>query len=243
MRALLLSAGLGTRLRPVTDHVPKCLVPINGRPLLSYWLGLLIGAGVKKVLINTHYLPEAVNDYIDRSGYSDFITTVFEEKLLGTAGTLLKNRRFFEDGPVMLIHADNLSKFDMPAFMQTYDRRPAGADMTMMTFMTDSPETCGIVELDEQGIVRAFHEKVSHPPGRLANAAVYILSPAVIEYIASLGKEAVDFSTEVLPHYLGRINTFHNAVYHRDIGTVDSLERAQREYPLVESRLNDSRVR
>jgi mannose-1-phosphate guanylyltransferase len=239
MRALLLSAGLGTRLRPVTDHTSKCLVPINGRPLLSYWLDLLVGAGIKKILINTHYLPESVNDYIGRSGYSEFITTVFEEKLLGTGGTLLKNRRFFEGGPIMLIHADNLSKFDVSGFMRAYVRRPAGMEITMMTFTTDSPESCGIVELDQLGVVRAFHEKVGNPPGRLANAAVYIVSPAVIDFIASLGKEVVDFSTEVLPHYLGRINTFHNPVYHRDIGTVESLRRAEKEYPLVESRLKN----
>jgi mannose-1-phosphate guanylyltransferase len=239
MRALLLSAGLGTRLRPVTDHIPKCLVPINGRPLLSYWLELLVGAGIRKILINTHYLPESVNAYIDRSGYAEFITTVFEEKLLGTGGTLLRNRRFFEGGPAMLIHADNLSKFDISGFMQAYARRPAGVEMTMMTFTTDSPESCGIVELDQLGVVRAFHEKVGNPPGRLANAAVYIVSPAVIDFIASLGKEVVDFSTEVLPHYLGRINTFHNPVYHRDIGTVESLRRAEKEYPLVESRLKN----
>lgn len=239
MRALLLSAGLGTRLRPVTDHIPKCLVPINGRPLLSYWLELLVGAGIRKILINTHYLPESVNAYIDRSGYSEFIATVFEEKLLGTGGTLLRNRRFFEGGPIMLIHADNLSMFDVSGFMQAYVQRPAGVEITMMTFTTDSPESCGIVELDQLGVVRAFHEKVGNPPGRLANAAVYIVSPAVIDFIASLGKEVVDFSTEVLPHYLGRINTFHNPVYHRDIGTVESLRRAEKEYPLVESRLKN----
>ena len=103
--------------------------------------------------------------------------------------------------------------------------------MTMMTFRTDAPETCGVVEVDSRGIVQAFHEKVPNPPGNLANAAVYILAQGVIDHIAGLRKEHVDFSTEVLPHYLGRINTFHNDIYHRDIGTKESLQAARREYP------------
>ncbi len=100
-----------------------------------------------------------------------------------------------------------------------------------MTFYTDAPETCDIVDLDERGAVRTFHEKVANPPGNLANAAVYILAPAVMDFIAGLGKEVIDFSMEVLPHFLGRINTFHNGIYHRDIGTIESLMIAQSEYP------------
>ena len=79
----------------------------------------------------------------------------------------------------------------------------------------------------------SFHEKVPNPPGRLANAAVYILAPAVLAFIASLGKDEVDFSTEVLPKYLGRINTYENSVYHRDIGNPESLRKAEAEYPTV----------
>ncbi len=106
----------------------------------------------------------------------------------------------------------------------------------MMTFDTTAPETCGIVELDDDDVVRAFHEKVKNPPGNLANGAVYIVSPVVMEFLAGLGKEVIDFSTEVLPHFMGRINTFHNRTYHQDIGTVESLLIARKEYPPRSSR-------
>jgi mannose-1-phosphate guanylyltransferase len=106
-----------------------------------------------------------------------------------------------------------------------------GIEITMMTFETDVPQSCGIVELDARGAVIAFHEKQPNPPGNLANGAVYIISPAVIQFIAGLCKDQVDFSTEVLPHFMGRINTFHNSIYHRDIGTPESLRLAEREYP------------
>lgn len=230
MRALLLAAGLGTRLRPITNTVPRCLVEINGRPLLDYWMELLSEAGITDILVNLHYLPEKVQAYLARCSYPVHISTVMEANLLGTAGTLLKNREFFKQQAVMLIHADNLSLFDARAFVERFEKRDENIDITMMTFHADRPETCGIVELDEKDAVCAFHEKVKSPPSNLANAAVYILAPAVIDFIAGLGKDVVDFSTEVLPHYMGRINTFHNGVYHRDIGTVESLGLAQSEY-------------
>ena len=233
MRAFLLAAGLGTRLRPLTETVPKCMVEINGRPLLDYWIELLCKGGIADILINLHYLPGPIQAYVERCRYPVNMTTVYEETLLGTAGTLCKNREFFRGEPAMLIHADNLSLFDVLAFVKRFETRADGIDITMMTFHTDAPETCGIVEIDASGVVSAFHEKVKNSPSNLANAAVYILSPQVTEFISNIGKEVIDFSTGVLPHFLGRINTYHNDTYHRDIGTIESLSAAQREYSSV----------
>ena len=87
MRALLLAAGLGTRLRPITDSVPKCLVPIRGRPLLGYWFDILFRGGVDRALVNLHYHADAVRSFIPASPWRGRIETVYEEKLLGTAGT------------------------------------------------------------------------------------------------------------------------------------------------------------
>lgn len=231
MRALLLAAGLGTRLRPLTNSVPKCLVDIGGRPLLDYWLELLARGGISDILVNLHYLPDAVRNHLAGCSYPVKITAVYEEKLLGTGGTLFSNRAFFGDEPVMLIHADNLSMFDMRAFIERYETRKPNIEITMMTFHTDAPQSCGIVEHDSEGAVIAFHEKIENPPGNLANAAVYILSPAVLKFLSGLSKEEIDFSTEVLPNFIGRINLFHNEVYHRDIGTMESLAAARIEYP------------
>jgi mannose-1-phosphate guanylyltransferase len=230
MEALLLAAGLGSRLRPVTDRIPKCLVPILGKPLLSYWLDLLLPGGIGRVLVNTHHLPEAVSQFVAASRWRDRITLVHEKKLLGTGGTVLRNREFFGQSAMLVAHADNLTQFDVAEFLQRHANRPAEVMMTMMTFETDSPSSCGIVEEDARGVVTAFHEKVPDPPGTRANAAVYIFEPPVTDLIASLGKEVVDLSTEVIPHFVGRICTFHNGGYHRDIGTLESLRRAEREY-------------
>jgi len=236
MKALLLAAGFGTRLRPITDTSPKCMVPIIGKPLLVYWLEMLRSAGVNDILVNTHYLAETVEDFVSKSEYQEFVTVVREENLLGTAGTLLKNRSFFNEEPVILIHADNLSIFNMLDFINAHQQRPRGSAITMMLFKTDMPQHSGIVELNKSGMVTAFHEKVEFPPGDLANAAVYIIEPEIFTFISKLNKSIIDFSTEVLPCFLNRINTFKNTIYHRDIGTVESYEKAQKEFVIIQGK-------
>ncbi len=229
MKALLLAAGLGTRLRPITDSVPKCLVPINGVPLLDFWLELLLDGGIERVLVNTHYLADRVARHVENSRWRRHVDLVHETELLGTGGTALENRDYFDGRAFLVAHGDNLTAFDAAAFRARHRDRPHGAEITMMTFMTDRPETCGIVEEDQHGLVRAFHEKVENPPGDRANGAVYIFEPSVLDYMQSLGKPVVDLSTEVLPNFIGRIATFHNDVYLRDIGSPESLARAQRD--------------
>ncbi|MEK6730678.1 MAG: nucleotidyltransferase family protein [Pseudomonadota bacterium] len=228
MKALLLAAGFGNRLKPITDYMPKCLVPINGKPLLAYWIENLVAAGVQEILINLHYKADQVQAFVDHSPYKTIIKTVYEEELLLTGGTLHRNRNFFGHDDVLMAHADNLCICDFKKFMQTYYDRPKNVDMTMMTFNTDNPTSCGVVELNNN-IVVGFYEKVKNPPSHLANGAVYILSQEVLGFLEGLGKEKIDFSTEVIPHFLNRINTFHNSIYHRDIGTLESYALAQLE--------------
>lgn len=231
MKAILLAAGKGTRLAPATEVLPKCLMPINGHPLLEYWLQGLFGAGVSSLLVNTHHHAHLVEEYISRSPFASRVTLVHEPELLGTGGTLAANRDFAEGKPLMVAHADNLSFADFRAFQQAHAGRPDESLMTMMTFLSPTPHTCGIVEPDAFGLVQSFHEKVFDPPSSLANAAVYILEPEIIDYIAAQENTFLDFSTQVLPRFLGKISTWHNDVYHRDIGTPESLLMAQLESP------------
>jgi mannose-1-phosphate guanylyltransferase len=230
MRALLLAAGLGTRLKPVTDTIPKCLVPIRGRPLLDHWLDLLLGAEFERVLVNTHYLADVVRAHVEQSPWRDRIDLVHEEDLLGTGGTIVANRSFFGSDDFLVAHADNLTDFDANAFVEAHRQRPANTAMTMLAFRTDDPSSCGILELDALGLVIAFHEKVANPPGDLANAAAYILTPEIVAAAATLGRRYVDFSNEVIPQFLGRIYAVETLGYYRDIGNPASLARARAEF-------------
>jgi mannose-1-phosphate guanylyltransferase len=230
MKAILLAAGLGTRLKPLTDTVPKCLVLINDIPLLQIWLEKLFSSNIDSILINTHHLSNKVFDFINNSKFKDRVHLVHESTLLGTAGTVFANHKFIGERPIMVIHADNLSKFDMNDFIKAHQNRPSHCNMTMMLFEADDPKSCGIVELDKLGVVKGFHEKSLSPPSNLANAAIYIIEPNLISEYCAKNQKITDISTELIPSNLGKIYTYLNTQYHRDLGTIESLRLANIEY-------------
>lgn len=223
-------------MRPLTDTIPKCLVEIHGRPLLDYWLDHLFTAGIDRILINCHWLADRVQAHVASSRWRARVDLVHEEKLLGTGGTILANRAWLDSGPFLVAHADNLTDFAVANFVAAHHNRPRECLITMLAFRTDDPRSCGILECDDSDVLRAFHEKVENPPGDLANAAVYIMEPEVIYFIASKGRSFVDLSTEVLPAYIGRILVHVTSGYHRDIGTLASLRLAEVQYPRVQQR-------
>jgi len=226
---LLLAAGLGTRLKPLTFIWPKCLMPIGGLPLLEHWLSTLYKAGIRQVLVNLHHHAKELQMFLERPRFINWVDTVYESELLGTAGTLRENQEFFQAKTILLVHSDNWCQCDFNDFLDFHkNRRPDKCIITMMTFKSPTPQTCGIVETDEKGVVQALHEKVAEPPGIIANGAVYLLEPEVIEW---LGNQTLisDFSTEVLPNFIGQIATWHNDGIHRDIGELHMLKLAQSE--------------
>ncbi len=230
MKALLLAAGFGKRLLPITKNTPKCLVEFNNKPLLYYWIKMLIDAGITDILVNTHYLSNKVEEFISNSEFKNHITIAYEPKLLGTGGTLLKNKDFFDKESIILIHADNLSIFNLYEFIKAHENRPKGTEITMMTFKTDNPQSCGIVNLDENGIVNKFYEKSKENHGNLANAALFIIEPTIYDHLQKIKDTEIDFSKDVIPNYLNRIYTFENKVYHKDIGTLENYNKAQDDF-------------
>jgi len=232
VRAILLAAGLGTRLRPLTDTTPKCLVPIHGQPLLAYWLDALFAVGqIERVLINTHHLAEQVEAFVANSPWRDQIDLVHEAELHGTGGTLLANRSWFGNEAFLVIHADNLTDAAIGPLIEAH--QAAGTDilMTLLAFRTAKPQQCGIVELDSCSKVTGFYEKVEHPPGNLANGAVYVFSPKVLEHMGAMGRSALDLSTEVIPDLLPHVLAVEHTGFFLDIGSPAALEQAQLTFP------------
>jgi mannose-1-phosphate guanylyltransferase len=232
VNALLLAGGYGTRLRPLTDTIPKCLVSIAGKPLLEHWLDNLFGAGIERVRINTHYLAPLVQDFCESSPYKMGIELVHEPELLGTAGTLKANHDLIEQNTLLLAHADNLTAFNVDHFIQAHRNRAPTCKATMMTFNTDSPSTCGIVEIDAAGVLTGFHEKVANPPGNRANAALFLLEKSCLNWFAKK-PDAFDFCRDIIPLGIKEFQTFHNEIYHRDIGTIESLNQANFDFPTL----------
>jgi len=228
IRALLLAAGFGTRLRPLTLKTPKCLIEINNKPILQDWLEKLERINTQKVLINTHYLHNQVDAFLKtKLKIKIDLEQSFEETLLGTAGTLIANHKFFENSLGLLIHADNFSKFDLNNLITAHINRPSNCLMTMLIFKSQNPSSCGIVELDKNNIVKAFYEKESNPPGNLANGAIYVFDYELLVWIFKHYPNASDFSTEIIPNLLGKIYSYYTKDDWIDIGDINSLKKAR----------------
>lgn len=228
-KAFLLAAGQGTRLRPLTDHTPKCLAPINGVPLLSIWLDFCELLGIKEVLINTHHLAGQVRGWAERQKSPVKIHLSYEETLLGSAGTIAANRAFIGDaGSFYVFYADNLVKTDL-APLQSVHRRHGGV-VSMGLFHTPRPRDCGVVTLDAGGCITSFEEKPASPRSDLAFAGLLIASASLFDWLPQPGGFA-DLGKDVLPRLTGKMWGVPLAGYLVDIGTPENYARAQREWP------------
>lgn len=231
MKAYLLAAGFGTRLRPITNMIPKCMAPIQGRPILSWWLQLLRKHGVTETLINTHYLPEPVRDFITAYNAEKTGLTVYESyepELLGSGGTIRANRSFTDGEDCFFIcYADNLTDADLTSFRKFHEEH--GALLTMALFHTNVPKQCGIAELDAENRVVGFAEKPKAPKSDLANAGMYIADKRIFDYLDP-DKTPLDFGKDVLPKLVGQMYGWNTEGYLIDIGTMENYKRANEEW-------------
>lgn len=235
MKAFLLAAGYGTRLRPITDTIPKCLVPICDKPLLWWWFKLLEKHGVKEVLINTHYLRNIVVDFIkmyNKENNKLKILEFYEEKLLGSGGTVFANKGFVDSEENFIIcYADNLTNInisEMLAIHKSHDET-----LTMALFHTNNPKQCGIAQLDDNNKIVDFVEKPESSQSDLANAGIYIVRKDVFEIIPFADfKDNIDFGKDVLPLLVNKMYGYEMKDYLLDIGTLENYKKAQGEWQI-----------
>jgi mannose-1-phosphate guanylyltransferase len=227
MKAFLLAAGLGTRMRPLTDVTPKCMLPIDGRPMLDIWLDEFHRAGVDEVLVNVHFLADVVRRHVEGRDEPPDVLTFFEPELLGSAGTLAANRDWIADEEFFLAcNADNLTDFELRTLIESH--RSGDTVATLTLFHAPDPTACGIVELDADGRVVGFTEKPSRPRSDLANAGIYAFHPSVLDDIG--GEPPLDIGFDMLPSLVGRAGTVEITGYFRDIGTTEAYRLAQEEW-------------
>jgi mannose-1-phosphate guanylyltransferase len=225
MKAFLLAAGLGARLRPLTDQIPKCLVPINGKPLLQIWLDLLGRHGVKEVLVNTHHLPERVIQFTSSlSSRKPKLWLTYEASLLGSAGTLAENWDFIKDEESFLVcYADNLTDINLEHLIQFHESHHGV--LTMALFHSEKPTECGIAQLDNGRQILSFEEKPTHPKSSLANAGIYIMRRTIRSRITN--KRPADIGFDLLPACLGDTFGWLCEGTLIDIGTPQAYASAQ----------------
>jgi mannose-1-phosphate guanylyltransferase len=233
VKAFLLAAGLGSRLRPVTDTTPKCMLDISGQPLLDIWLDAFSRAGVDEVLVNLHHLPDVVLRHLAGRDRPPAVRTSFEPDLLGSAGTLLASRRWVDGEDCFLAcNADNLTDFDLRSLIDAHRAHDELA--TLAVFHSPQPSAGGVVDLDGTGRIVGFTEKPSHPVSDLVNAGMYAFRPGVLDEIDR--EPPADIGYHLLPRLVGRARAVLVEGYFRDIGTPDAYRLGRKEWPAVAAR-------
>ena len=201
-KAMILAAGLGTRLRPLTDHTPKCMVRIGGRPLLEYTINWLRKHGVEDVIVNLHHLPESVMDYFgDGAAWGLRINYSVETEILGTAGGIKNVARFF-DRPFYVWYGDNLSNCRLDRLWE-FHRRKSGLATIALHYRQD-PTQSGIIALDERCRVTRFLEKPAPQDvfSHWVNAGIIVLDPEVLNAIPA--DRSSDLARDIFPALLSR---------------------------------------
>jgi NDP-sugar pyrophosphorylase family protein len=200
VRAFVLAAGEGHRLRPLTENVPKPMIEIAGRPILEHNVRMLVRYGVTDITINTHYMPDAVTRHFgDGSAFGARISYSYEPELLGTAGALNAVRDRFEE-TFFVIYGDNLTTCDLSLLLE---RHRAGAGIaTIALFQRDDVSQSGVAQLDSSDRIVGFVEKPKSDEaiGHWVNAGLLVLEPAIFRRIPMRGFS--DFGKDVFPSAL-----------------------------------------
>ena len=230
MKAFLLAAGLGTRLKPITDSIPKCLVPVCGKPLLGWWIDLFNRHGINEVLINLHHFPEQVSKYLESNAEGIKFQFFYEETLLGSAGTLRENKNFVKnEKEFFILYADNLTNVNLSAFLQFH--RSHDNFFSMALFKSKNPSACGIALVNRDGVITDFEEKPKNPKSDLASAGIFLSSPEALDLIPD--KEITDVGFDLIPKLVNRMNGWLLNDFLIDIGTHENLKNAEEKWSLL----------
>jgi mannose-1-phosphate guanylyltransferase len=226
MKALLLAAGFGSRLGNITKEIPKPLVKVGDSAILEFCLTQLSQSGVTEVVINSHYLAEQIESFIEGFTTPLKVRVSFEEILLGTAGTLRKHFDELSTNDFIVMHADNYFAAPMAKFATEHKKRKVGKFGTLGTFETQSPENCGVVILNQDKTIKEFHEKVAVPPSNIANAAIYFFTPDIRQPLFELSQQENDISKHLIPKIMNGLFTHNFDGLFVDIGTPEGLKLA-----------------
>jgi mannose-1-phosphate guanylyltransferase len=228
MKAFLLAAGEGTRLRPITDKIPKCLVPICGVPMLHIWMKICRKAGISEVMVNLHTHADIVRSWLETHVDGIHVQLAEEKTLLGSAGTLRANRDWVEsESCFWILYADVLTTTSLDRILKSHlARRPVA---TLGLYQVPDPTRCGIVTFDEQMVIRDFQEKPAHPKSRWAFSGIMIGTPELLNQIPP--PYPVDLGFDVLPRLTGQMLAYPITDYLMDIGTMANYQMAQNTWP------------
>lgn len=228
MKAFLLAGGHGTRLRPLTDSVPKCLVPIRGRPLLDIWLELCARAGIAEVLINLHAHSQPIERHLARSHSPVKVRLVYEDVLLGSAGTVAANRAWVGSDPAFwILYSDVLTNISLRRMSEFHSRHRGVA--TLGLYQVPDPSRCGVAITDDRGVIIDFEEKPRIPRSNWVFSGLMVADYRLFDLIPPC--IPADLAFHVLPRLLGKMLGYPIEDYLLDIGTLPNYQMAQITWP------------
>ncbi len=227
-KAMVLAAGLGTRLRPLTDLISKPMAPIANRPVMEHIIKLLAKHGFRDIVCNLHYFPDEIkNHFGDGSKWGVNIVYSFEEKLLGTAGGVRKVEDFFQGQAFLVISGDALTDIDLS---NAYDfhKEKKGIATLVLTEVEDTTQF-GVVILDENKRIKGFQEKPLSGEARsnLANSGIYFFEPDIFKYMPPKG-QFYDFGKNLFPDLLEKDIPYYGYKHNRywnDVGSLDEYQQ------------------
>lgn len=218
---MVLAAGLGTRLRPLTYEITKPMVPVLDRPVMEHILDLLDRHDFEQVVANLHYFPDSIKEY-----FGERVSYRFEPELLGTAGGVRACSDFFDDEAFLVISGDALTDIDLTAFVARH--RQAGGVATLAVKKVADTREYGVVLHDREGRITGFQEKPAPEEALsdLGNCGIYLFEPQIFDYFPE--RPFVDWAQDVFPTLLANDIPFHiHEVdeYWNDVGSLAELRQ------------------
>ena len=230
MKALFLAGGMGTRLQPLTDKLPKPMVPIMNKPLLERTMLNLKKCGISEVVISTCYHPEYIKDYFENGTKLNLkIHYIVEDTPMGTGGAIKKAEAYFKE-PFVVFNSDILSDIDLKKMMDFHKSKHVLA--TIAVTEVKDPSMYGVIEYDTNGYALSFKEKpkLGQTLSKSINAGIYIFEPEIFKEIA--GNRAVSIEKEIFPKLLEeakKIGVYKSHCYWMDIGTIKKYIQAHKD--------------
>lgn len=227
IKVMIMAAGVGSRLDPLTQCVPKPLVPIANRPVMDILFEKLTAIGVKDVIANTYYLAEKIIDKYKNNSFGINFNYIKEETLSGTAGGLKKCQHFFDrDKAFLVLSADGLSNADLVKGIEAHKNSNAIATIGIKQVFEEEIPHFGVVVTDDDGFITEFQEKpsIEEAKSNYINTGIYIFDYKIFDYIPE--NTFYDFAKNVFPELLKNksINTFEINEYWSDIGTLEQYK-------------------
>lgn len=218
MDILLLAAGKGTRLRPLTEKSPKCLLPIFGKPILEYWIEQTIKIEDANIFINTHHLQNEVTRFVETlNDKGRSINVIHEPELLGTAGTLFQLFRLSQND-ILALHVDNFSDIDLSDLVN-FCRSLNFQLPVVATFSTSNYQNSGMVDIDRENFIVEYQHKPLRSNLRLANAGIFYFPKSTLQELGRTNGIYLDISKDLIPLLVGKAQSYLIAGVHLDIGT------------------------